>query len=311
MINLRDHKDHIFTIKNKVNTLENSLFSQNLIENQKITENTISIVMTPSNRSKQTYFTLNTIAKSNFKEIQVIIVDDSSDDPIDLDILKTYPFYIDLININKENKDWHNPLVNYNIGFKFIKGSKVIIQNAEVCHVGDILNFTRESVLDNNYYVFDVKASLNYETNETIYNLPSDNLNNKDIFTKEHLFMMPWYQHVTHNRNYHFLTALTKTTFDMISEFSYDCTMGVSYDDNDFVLKIRSKNISFINIFNDVYNVGGIHLFHGYAFEKWDYGRPSNSDLFNNKNRVFEQSGQYIDVTFDYDKFDEEFKKLE
>ena len=311
MINLREHKDHIFNIKNKVNSLDNSLFSHNLIENHPITENTISIVMTASNRSKQTYFNLKTLTSSCFKDIQIIIVDDSSEDPIKLDILKTYPFYIDLININKENKDWHNPLVNYNIGFKFIKGSKVIIQNAEVCHIGDVLNFIHENVLDNNYYVFDVKASLNYETNETIYNLPSDNLNNKDIFTKEHLFIMPWYQHITHNRNFHFLTALTKKTFDMVYEFSYDCTMGKWYDDNDLVLKIRSKNINFVNIFNNEYNIGGIHLFHTLSGEKWDYGKPSNDELFNNKNRVFEQTGKYIDVTFDYEKFDEEFQKLQ
>ena len=311
MINLRDHKDHIFNIKNKVNSLDNSLFSYNLIENHPITEHTISIVMTSSNRSKQTYFNLKTLTTSCFKDIQVIILDDSSEDPINLDILKTYPFYIDFISINKSNKEWHNPLVNYNIGFKFIKGSKVIIQNAEVCHIGDVLNFIHKNVYDNNYYVFDVKASLNYETNETIYNLPSYNLNNKDIFTKEYLFMMPWYQHVTNNRNFHFLTALTKTTFDMISEFSYDCTMGLSYDDDDLVLKIRSKNISFINIFNDVYNLGGIHLFHGYSGEQWDHGRPYNTDLLDNKQRVFGQKGEYIDVTFDYDKFDEEFQKLQ
>jgi hypothetical protein len=310
MINLRNHKHHILNIKNKVNSLDNSLFSHDLIENHQVTENTISIVMTASNRSKQTYFTLKTLAKSSFKDIQVIIVDDSSEDPINLDILKTYPFYIDLININKTNKDWHNPLVNYNIGFKFIKGSKVIIQNAEVCHIGDVLNFIHENVKDDNYYVFDVKASLNYDTNESIYNFPLDYLNNGDVYTKNELFCM-WYQHISHNRNYHFLTALTKNTFNMVSEFSYDCTMGVSYDDNDLLLKIISKRINIINIFNEVYNIGGIHLFHCNAYEKWDHGRPSNDELFNNKNRVFGQSGEYIDVTFDYDKFDENFQKLQ
>jgi hypothetical protein len=97
----------------------------------------------------------------------------------------------------------------------------------------------------------------------------------------------------------------------MVYEFSYDCTMGKWYDDNDLVLKIRSKNINFVNIFNNEYNIGGIHLFHTLSGEKWDYGKPSNDELFNNKNRVFEQTGKYIDVTFDYEKFDEEFQKLQ
>lgn len=310
MNNLRDHKQHIFNVKNKVNSLDKSLFTHNLIENHRITENTISIVMTSSNRSKQTYFTLTTIANSSFEDIHLIIIDDSNEDPINLDILKTFPFYIDLININKANKDWHNPLVNYNIGFKFIKGSRVIIQNAEVCHIGDVLNFVHKNVQDDNYYVFDVKASLSYDTNETIYNFPLTYLNHTDVYAREDLFSQ-WYQHAINNRNYHFLTALTKTTFDNIHEFSYDCTMGASYDDNDFILKIRSKNINFINVFNNIFNVGGIHLFHGWAGEQWDHGRPQNEDLFNSKNRVFQESGKYIDVTFDCNKFDENFQKLQ
>ena len=103
--------------------------------------------MTSSNRSKQVYYTLNTIQNSDYKNIQVIIVDDSDNDPI-LEInLRKYPFYIDLICIKKENRNWHNPCVNYNIGFEFIKGSKVIIQNSEVCHIGDVLIFIDKTLL--------------------------------------------------------------------------------------------------------------------------------------------------------------------
>ena len=40
----------------------------------------------------------------------VIIVDDSTNDPIKKEVLETYPFYIDFITINRENKKWHNPL---------------------------------------------------------------------------------------------------------------------------------------------------------------------------------------------------------
>ena len=38
--------------------------------------------MTVSNRSNQTYFTLQTIQNSSYKAIQLIIVDDSDKDPI-------------------------------------------------------------------------------------------------------------------------------------------------------------------------------------------------------------------------------------
>jgi glycosyltransferase involved in cell wall biosynthesis len=103
-----------------------------------ITAETISIVMTACNRSKQTYFTLQTIQNSSHKAIQIILVDDSDAEPITKEELEKYPFYIDFISIKMQNKKWVNPVVNYNIGFEYIRGSKVVIQNAEVCHVGDV-----------------------------------------------------------------------------------------------------------------------------------------------------------------------------
>ena len=75
------------------------------------------------------------------------------------------------MGINRQNKDWINPVVNYNIGFNFVKGSYVIIQNAEVCHVGDVIQYLIDNAQDNNYYVFDVKAINNMESNEEIYQI--------------------------------------------------------------------------------------------------------------------------------------------
>ena len=174
METLYKNKNLIFNIKRKVENKTESFFSHQVIDNNHvIDENTITIVMTSSNRSKQVYFTLKTISNSIFKNIQLILVDDSTYDNIDVDILKknNYSFYIDFIKIKRENKIWHNPLVNYNIGFQFIKGSNIIIQNAEVCHIGDVLNFiNRRLKMNDEYYVFDVKASRDYSTNEKIYN---------------------------------------------------------------------------------------------------------------------------------------------
>ena len=53
--------------------------------------------MTSSNRSKQVYFTLKTIEKCSFKNIHVIIVDDSDVDPINKEYINKY------LNIIKHN----------------------------------------------------------------------------------------------------------------------------------------------------------------------------------------------------------------
>lgn len=300
-------KDHIFKIKERVENLDPSLFEHYCIQNREIDDETISIVMTSSNRSKQALFTLKTIADSVVSNIQVIIVDDSDSDQLDVETItkNAYPFNLDIVKINRENKDWHNPLVNYNIGFKFIKGGKVIIQNAEVCHIGDVLQFVNQGISDDNYYVFDVNASLNYETNTTIYN---SNIKNVEIYNQP-LFWQ-WYQSASNNRKYHFLTSMTANTFNKIKGFNYDYAMGASYDDNDFIIKILSKNIKFVNIFHNEYNIGGIHLYHGMSPEMWDKGVESNECLFNKKKRIYGSMGIYVDATENIEEFDRKYENL-
>lgn len=304
MNSLKDNKDLIFEIKNQVESLDNSLFEHVAINES--TSPDISIVMTSSNRSKQTYFTLETFKNSLCKNIHVVIVDDSTHDPIQKDVLEKYPFHIDFIRINRSNKKWHNPLVNYNIGFKFVKGANVIIQNAEVCHVGDVIKFITQYSVKNNYYVFDVIASNSFETNEEIYKMDTSTSN---IYNKHHLFMM-WYQSRHNNRKFHFLTGMTRETFDLIRNFSYDCTMGTMYDDDDFILKIKSKKIDIINVFHDMSKIGGIHLFHDFAVKAWDNNKENNNVLFLIKKKIFNTANYYVDVTETYEKFDSEYKKI-
>lgn len=301
METLVKYKDHIFSIKDRVENNDTSLYSHIRIDNGIINNETISIVMTASNRSKQTYFTLKTMENSVNKNIQVVIVDDSDIDQIDASILINYPFTIDLIKINRENKCWHNPLVNYNIGFKFIKGCKVVIQNAEVCHIGDVLEFIKHKVVeDDKYYVFDVKSSANYEANDKIYNSDTNSIEiyNKDIYDL-------WYNHTKHRlNNFHFLSALNKTAFDKVKNFGYDCTMGSCYDDDELLLKIISKNISVVNIINEECNVGGLHLYHGKAPNTWDRGVEMNEMLFVCKKKIYEKFGIYCDATENKEDFE-------
>jgi hypothetical protein len=291
MQTLLQNKNKILEIKRKVENKDKSLYNHIEIKNILITNKTLSIIMTACNRSKQTYFTLQSINNSSFKEIQIIIVDDSDVDPINKEEIEKYPFYIDLIYINKKNKNWINPVVNYNIGFQYIKGSKVIIQNAEVCHIGDLLKYIDSEVYSNNYYVCDVISSKSLETNNIIYN---SNINTIDIYNQKELFGR-WYQGKERMANYHFLTAMTIDTFNKIKNFSYDYALGLSYDDDDFLLKIISNKINIINLFHDEYNFGGIHLWHiSYLQKKYE----SNKIIFQRKKNDYELNGKYYDFIF-------------
>ena len=201
MQSLLANKDAIFEIKKKVEEKDACLSNHVAIPNIPITAETITIVMTACNRSRQTYFTLQTIQNSSYKSIQVIIVDDSDVDPITKEELEKYPFYIDFISIKRQNKNWINPVVNYNIGFEYIKGSKVVIQNAEVCHVGDVLGYMGSQMISDNYYICDVIAVKSSVENDIIY---MNNINTTDIYKDESLFSI-WYQGRKRIVNYHFL----------------------------------------------------------------------------------------------------------
>ena len=297
MNTLISKKNDIIEIKRKVENLDSSLFHHYNFPNIPIFDDTITIIMTASNRSRQTYFTLETIMKCSFKHIQVIIVDDSDIDPINTTMLDGYPFYIDIISIHRENKNWINPCVNYNIGFKFIKGSKIIIQNAEVCYIGDILGWVSNNIIDNNYYSFDVRAIDSIENNKIIYNIEKLTTN---IYLKNEIFKVndSWYQSRERICNYHFLTAMTRNTFELVKNFSYDYTFGKDWDDNDFLLKIKSKNINIINLFHNLFNFGGIHLYHTSSYSKWE-NVESNCSIFHYKNNYYNLNKIYIDLLYD------------
>jgi len=261
------------------------------INQHEITSQTISIVMTSHERSQQVYFTLDTIRKCEYKDIQVILVDDSTIDPIDINRLCEYEFNIELIRVYSAMKCWVNPCINYNIGFEFIRGGKVILQNSEVCYIGDILSYVNRITLDNKYYVFDVKASRDHNTNEIIYKKQlSTAIYQEDIW-------QTWYQHHEHhNMKYHFLTAFTRETFDNIHGFSYDYAFGSAYDDNDLLLRI--EKIQIVNVPNEVFQIGGIHLYHGYNMhDRRAYESPSNQTLFEKKKKYMELYGTYVELS--------------
>jgi len=298
-------------IKHEVETNESNIYTHHPICKNSIDNTTITIVMTSSNRSKQTYYTLDTIQRSAYKNVQVVLVDDSTDDPIRIDKLDTYPFSIDFIVINRANKQWHNPCVNYNIGFKFIKGGNVIIQNAEVCHVGDVLSYIRPHFCDDHYFVFDVAASRNYDANDAIYRLDTTSTN---VYTTPGLFDT-WYQSERKEYNYkmHFLSAISRTTLQKIGGFSCDYSLGCSYDDNDFLLRLlANEDMRILCCHHTSVHCGGIHLFHvrNSPTTGWDNGRELNDTLYNAKKKYVDKYKKYIEVSETVETFDEVYATL-
>ena len=268
--------ENIHKAKKMVDTLDKKYF--NLTTLNDISDPLLSIVMTTYERVTQTHFTVKTISTSAIKDkIQIIIVDDSKESSLDLNVLAEYGVCIYYIRIME--KFWINPCVNYNLGFKFIKASKVIIQNGEVFHVGDVSNFVNQQLSDSRYLVFDVAAVKNMGCNDTMYKM---DINYQNFSQFQRLFER-WYQSMTmRNFQYHFLTAISKCDLDLIGGFDYDLSFGGGYDDDQFIYKIRMSHIKIVNIPHN-YQLFGIHQWHTQSIGAWCNGYDFNGRIFESK----------------------------
>lgn len=252
-------KELIISNLPKINNLKKEI--TDLINLDDISDpNGISIVMTTHDRVTQTLFTLDTIAKYAVnRNIQVILIDDS-DELIDKSILDKYPFLISYVTL--QSKSWINPCINYAIGFNVIKYDNVIIQNAEVCHIGDVIGHVMDNLQNNQYMVFDVACTPDITYNEPLYKLDSHDYKTTYLHVLQNNYN--WYQHhLEINKKYHFMTAIKRQDLVRIGGFDYDYAYGACFDDTDFIYQIENYHKLDIKIIKHYkYNLMGIHLFH-------------------------------------------------
>ena len=154
--------------------------------------------------------------------------------------------------------------------------------------MGDVLGYMGEKIIPNNYYVCDVRAAKSLGANNIIY---ASDISTIDIYKNNSIFGI-WYHGRDRIMNYHFLSGMTIDTFNKIKNFSYDYTMGIAYDDDDFLLKIIANQINVVNLFHDEFHFGGIHLWHiRLSMKKIE----SNKNIFIRKKEIYKEFGKYID----------------
>ncbi len=240
----------------------------------------ISIVMAYHNRRTQLIRTLNSIDKTNYNKnkIQIIIVNDNSSEEHSInDLNDKFDLDIFVINIPKKQKKWVNSCVPYNIGFNHIKYDKVIIQNPECYHNGDILSYTDKNLTDKNYFSFGC-YSLNYdETN-------NDKYDHIELLDKKFdtVCSSGWYNHDKHRPSYyHFCSAITKDNLKELNGFDEDYKDGIGWDDNEILHRIKLLNLE-TKIINDPF------VFHQYHdSENYRYNNLTPQSEKDQKNKLF------------------------
>jgi len=219
----------------------------------------ISIVTAYYNRKKLFEKTLKSISLSKIKDIEVIAVDDGSAPEHRLEsLVENFPF-LKIIRLERENRWYINPCIPFNVGFKEASGEIIVIQNPECFHSGDILSHIIENMEENDYYTYSTYALNDNQTNALIM------LNGDNIIGESKKIVMPynprvfyqvgiagWYNHSQHRpAAFHFCSAIYRTKMKELNGFDERYSMGIAYDDDEFVVRIKRNKMN-IKIIDDV-----------------------------------------------------------
>ena len=233
----------------------------------------ISIVMSYYNRISQLRFTLKSIQEQSPTDFEIVIVDDYSSKEHSLDNLKNEFNFLNLKIIKMQDlfskKFYVNPSIPYNVGFRNSTGDKIIIQNPECCHVGNILKYVEENLTDDVYLSFHC-----YACNKT--ELAELHQTNYLDLTKA---TGKWYNHKIHRpASFHFTTAISRKNLIELNGFDEKYATGYNYDDAEFIerIKLLGLKIDFVE------NPYVIHQHHGKLYNK----NPLNPEQIQN-NEIF------------------------
>lgn len=227
-------------------------------EQKQIPQKRISIVMSNINRRSQLEFTLKTISYSAHKNIEIIVWDDCSvpEEKID-DFVEKYG--IKLVTVT--NKTWVNPVVGYNNAIMMATGDIVLIQNPEVCHLDDILQYVNQNLEPNDCFSFSCYALANIDENNKMKNLlnPEKNFNlNKQKYIESFIHDKQIAGNTIHNEPingwvnhpvylpvaYHYACALYRDKLLEMGGFDNDYQNGFCHDDDDFVRRLGKHQLT-------------------------------------------------------------------
>lgn len=259
-------------------------------------EKKISIVMSYFNRKEQLRQTLESIKKSLYKNIEIIIIDDNSDEDERVNtFINEYTkfFEIKVITIENTEKTWINPCIGYNIGFKKATGDIIIIQNPEVMHVGDCISYIANNLKQNDWITFNCYGSPNFNYNKKLENKNKyelfDFINNSENRiggnSVERNDVGGWVNHFEkHFVSYHYLAAINRNDllFKMNGGFDEIFKDGVGADDDDFIKRLIYNKFNFKISKFEKDKPFCIHLYHNKPKQLIDIDWRINNKIMKN-----------------------------
>lgn len=192
--------------------------------------------MTYYDRQYQLDRTLSSLKSED--DFFVVIVDDNSPEDVRLPITD---FCVMVKKVR--DKKWVNGVPAWNIGFKCAMdygADKIIIQNAECYHVGDVIKCANR-VKDDEYMTFGCYSANKVTT--------FSNKNISEVIKKNNIGASKdgqnaWYNHSTLRPvAYHFCSAITAGNLRKLNGFDERFAYGLAYEDNYFLHQVKTLGL--------------------------------------------------------------------
>lgn len=230
----------------------------------------ISVVMAYYNRKLQLDYTLKTIRQSRVRDVEIVIVDDFSDDQNHLrDLAQQWPdLTIRVISLRDHfgQKKWCNPCVPYNIGLRACQGEFVVIQNPECCHMGDVLAHVEAHCSDGVYLSFHTYGCTKQDTQAL------HATGHFEMFS--HAKKARWYNHeVERPVAFHFCNAITRTDLKKVNGFDERFALGHNWDDAELLHRVRK--ICTVKFVSDPW---AVHQYHTKSYQHPDNPMPTQDN---------------------------------
>jgi len=207
----------------------------------------ISVCMASHNRKRQLINTLWSIEHTRGKiPIEVIIVDDNSEELLSRDELRQFRFRI----VYKVRKDRirEDPVIPNNIAFSMATGDIILMACAEVLLAGNILEHAFQNTNESNYLCYSVYS---FGTDQ-FHHINGYNWADKfiigriqeivSILSQTHFIAGEapgWYIHPVHRPTpLPFCASLTRSNMEKLSGYDERFKFGVGHADDDFVRRV-------------------------------------------------------------------------
>jgi hypothetical protein len=203
-----------------------------------------SLILPYYKRPELVFFLMDSVDKYTMRyDFEIIIVEDSKNFRSEIDherLMNIIEAYGDKLFIRHivDCEESYCSAHKYNMGVATAEGQVILLSNPEIVHIGDVLLHldNKDILVGNQYYVYDC---------ESVYLKMEDDRTFSTVHNR-------WYQHLSINRQYHFLSAILKDDYERIGGFDERYSGGLGYEDDSFIMRVR-RNRLFINCVSDPY----------------------------------------------------------